>query len=128
MMSGQGGGVVDPFEAAAKMMRERQAREAQAQARRAKSKQCGAQEEARREAAEEIRRQQGFGGWFRDAVQKAADGAVGSSGEEREDEQQNVGARRRSRHWNEEEALENGATIPPERALVGNSVDDEARE
>mmetsp|Transcript_32885 Transcript_32885/g.84020 ORF Transcript_32885/g.84020 Transcript_32885/m.84020 type:complete len:392 (-) Transcript_32885:319-1494(-) len=125
MMAGQGGGVEDVFQATQKFLKQRAEREAKIEKARRYSP---AQEAARQAAVDEMMNQnlgffasamKGFMG-MRERV--LAGGAYTAEDGER------VGRRKRSKRWDEEEAREqgllNGATIPPERALVTVMVDD----
>uniref|UniRef100_A0A061SBI6 Chloroplast-like protein n=1 Tax=Tetraselmis sp. GSL018 TaxID=582737 RepID=A0A061SBI6_9CHLO len=118
-MMGQGTAVGDVFDAAQRFVKDRREREERMAKARAYSP---AQEAARQAAAEEIMRQNL--GWFAGAMRgfmgMANDVVAGSPGS-RTGGGERVGERKRSRRQTDGPGSavgENGATIPPERALV----------
>jgi len=122
MMAGQGGGVTDPFEAAAKFQKERREREERVRKARSYSP---AQQEARRKAVTEMMKQNI--GWFAGAMQGFMGGRANNVVRGPRRGEGAVGQRRRAKRWDDQYSGENGATIPPERALVPvSSVSDDA--
>eukprot|EP00878_Enallax_costatus_P000241 GHUV01000305.1.p1 GENE.GHUV01000305.1~~GHUV01000305.1.p1 ORF type:complete len:287 (+),score=61.61 GHUV01000305.1:1160-2020(+) len=119
MMAGQGL-VADVFDATASFMKERKRKEeAQLRAKRAYSP---AQEEARRQATEQLLKDNFgfFAGFFRQAVQNMATAVEVS------EENLRVGRRKRVQRWNQRNGASGGGgeyfLVPPERALVPVTV------
>mmetsp|Transcript_8001 Transcript_8001/g.14361 ORF Transcript_8001/g.14361 Transcript_8001/m.14361 type:complete len:406 (-) Transcript_8001:474-1691(-) len=118
MMAGQGGGVEDVFLSTQKFLKQRAEREAKAEAARRYSP---AQEAARRAAVDEMMDQNlgffaGAMKGFMSMRESVLNGGVNSGVDG-----VRVGQRKRAKRWDEDVAdqgLLNGATIPPERALV----------
>jgi ferredoxin len=140
MMAGQGGSVIDVWDATGKFLKDRQERK---KARDRAAKYSKAQAEARAAAAEQLMRQQQ--GWFSTIADKLGineaaskiyasmdenlnGGAINSSASCEEDEYsgyQRVGRRRRNRTRDGENygaRGDNGGRVPAERALVPVAV------